>query len=114
MGVTITPRIAILMMLDALKRSFWPWEWPVGAKSGFLPAAQAAIGVGPLAFCALLLCSLRFADPSLHSCMNPVMALFGVPASCAARSAGNLPKARQSAAFEAELCTNNALSCEQE
>jgi len=43
-GIILNPHITILMLLDTLKRSFWPWEWPVAAKSGFLPAAEAAVG----------------------------------------------------------------------
>uniref|UniRef100_A0A7S1X0T8 Protein SirB1 N-terminal domain-containing protein n=1 Tax=Tetraselmis chuii TaxID=63592 RepID=A0A7S1X0T8_9CHLO len=43
-GSSLTSRVVVLMVLDALKRSFWPWEWAPGAKSGFLPAAEAALG----------------------------------------------------------------------
>lgn len=43
-GLILTPQLSILLMLDSLKRSFWPWEWPITAKSGFLPAAEAAVG----------------------------------------------------------------------
>jgi len=43
-GTPLPPRALVIMVLDSLKRSFWPWEWAPGAKSGFLPAAEAALG----------------------------------------------------------------------
>lgn len=39
----VSDRVLVYMLLDSLKKFFWPWDWPSSSESGFLPAAEAAV-----------------------------------------------------------------------
>jgi hypothetical protein len=41
-AVVCTPKMAITLQLQALKRAFWPWEWDDARDSGVLLAVEAA------------------------------------------------------------------------
>jgi len=41
-AVVCTPKMAISLQLQALKRAYWPWEWDDSRDSGVLLAAEAA------------------------------------------------------------------------
>ena len=41
-AVVCTPKMAIVLQLQALKRAFWPWEWDDARDSGVLLAVEAA------------------------------------------------------------------------
>ena len=41
-AVVCTPKMAVTLQLQALKRAFWPWEWDDARDSGVLLAVEAA------------------------------------------------------------------------